>query len=169
MNSGALPFISSTWKKNPCRWNGWSIKLAFRTSHICNSPTFTDLSDACVSPFTRKSMPLVKPSPTENLTFRLTTAPFDARGWIDLIIPGLENKVGWAFRTLTSPYFFLPDFTMVIRLYGNDSIGKLSPSVKGPTKISTRSPGTRRTSSASTGASIKPPSVAIIRNFFPPK
>ena len=32
-HSGALPFTSSTSKKNPCRWNGWSIRLALTTSH----------------------------------------------------------------------------------------------------------------------------------------
>ena len=65
----SLPFSSITWKKKPCKWNGWSIKLVFATSQTCNSPALTGLSFVCVLPFTMKSIPCFRLGPTENFTF----------------------------------------------------------------------------------------------------
>ena len=36
------PWSSITWKKNPCRWNGWSQSLSFLTTHSCVSPSFAE-------------------------------------------------------------------------------------------------------------------------------
>jgi hypothetical protein len=91
------------------------------------------------------------------------------RGAIERIRCGAEKTVDSDLVTRTSPNVLFRDLTNVIRLYGNDRIGKWSPSENGPTNTSILSPGTRSISSISTGDSINPPSVAITRNFLPPR
>ena len=84
-------------------------------------------------------------------------------------LDGIDAIDGIAGPTTIFPNDSFPRTLNVLRRYRSASMDNISPSPKGPTRISTRSAGGNNTSVASTGASMRPPSVPMMRNGLPPR